>query len=712
MKRLLIIPLICLLAAPVYAAVSDEPYIQEIAHRRADSLELGHVTALAPGLDGAAWALTAEGLYRLQDGASVRADERIGVTITPGMTLASAARRGGALLLAAPNRIALYSPRAHALAQDADFDSVNAAALSFAGDAWIATDSGLFRRSRGNREFERIAQIDEPVHLVACSDTGLVAAATELRVWRFDGERWRFEWVDAMFGPVPTALAFDGDDNLWLGNEECLYRIRTDWAIERVDGYAGLPYNRITCLADGGEHGLWIGTEKGAIRYNDGVWRYYHGPRWLAGERVHSIAALDDGAWIATDGGLTFIALEEWTLARKAEHYQAMVYPRHDRHGLVAGVHLTEFGDIDSYAQRDDDNDGLWTGIYLGALCYQYAVTGDPEVKRNAWRHFEAMERLETITPIEGFIARSYVTADNYHGQSGEWHPTEDGEWYWKGDTSSDELVGHMFVYPLVYDLVAETEAEKRQVRDLIDRIMTHVVDSGYYLIDVDGEPTRWGVWAPEQLNDDPVWSYERGLNSLQILAFLSAAHKITGNDKYRDAFFELVRKHDYAVNTVNQKMKLPYEENHSDDELAFLPYYTLFRYNDDANLRPIFETGLERSWLWEEKEKSSLWNYIHSAAMKTESGLEDAVWTLRHWPFELIDWPVEAAHRLDLTPHRYPDRFGRVQYLELLPPDERRVMRWNANPFWIEGGNGHGAHDPGAWLLPYWMGRYYGFIE
>ena len=43
---------------------------------------------------------------------------------------------------------------------------------------------------------------------------------------------------------------------------------------------------------------------------------------------------------------------------------------------------------------------------------------------------------------------------------------------------------------------------------------------------------------------------------------------------------------------------------------------------------------------------------------------------------------------------------------------DERPVMKWNGNPFVVDGGaGGHGEDDGAAFLLPYWMGRYYGFI-
>jgi hypothetical protein len=59
----------------------------------------------------------------------------------------------------------------------------------------------------------------------------------------------------------------------------------------------------------------------------------------------------------------------------------------------------------------------------------------------------------------------------------------------------------------------------------------------------------------------------------------------------------------------------------------------------------------------------------------------------------------------------RPPTGFNGGRRITLLPPDERPVMKWNSNPFDIDGGSdGRGEDDGAAFLLPYWMGRYHGF--
>ena len=58
----------------------------------------------------------------------------------------------------------------------------------------------------------------------------------------------------------------------------------------------------------------------------------------------------------------------------------------------------------------------------------------------------------------------------------------------------------------------------------------------------------------------------------------------------------------------------VPGHVNHSDDELAFLSFYPLLRYETDPALVRVYRDGLERSWLIERPERNPLWNVIYAA--------------------------------------------------------------------------------------------------
>jgi hypothetical protein len=117
----------------------------------------------------------------------------------------------------------------------------------------------------------------------------------------------------------------------------------------------------------------------------------------------------------------------------------------------------------------------------------------------------------------------------------------------------------------------------------------------------------------------------------------------------------------------------------------------------------------------WENivREENPLWTFIYAMAQpKAAVDMVSAVRTLYRMPADTIEWTVKNSDRDGVTMDRATDRFQRRQGMTLLPPDERPVMKWNSNPFDIDGGSdGRGEDDGAAFLLPYWMGRYHGML-
>lgn len=61
--------------------------------------------------------------------------------------------------------------------------------------------------------------------------------------------------------------------------------------------------------------------------------------------------------------------------------------------------------------------------------------------------------------------------------------------------------------------------------------------------------------WISLQLNENPSWFEERGLNSLGILGFLFAAANVTGASEFLETAEMLCSKHNYDLNMINQRM-------------------------------------------------------------------------------------------------------------------------------------------------------------
>lgn len=496
-----------------------------------------------------------------------------------------------------------------------------------------------------------------------------------------------------------------------FGSTYAISKIAADGDHWNFTGEDGLPFGPISTIHQT-KNEMWLGTANGAIK-KDQKWHYYCGKRWLPDNKVNDILRINTNTvWIATPKGISEIKNADYSLINKAAYFEKRVNERHLHHNLVSDCRFETPGDTASWSCHTNDNDGLWTSIYLAAECFRYATTGNEDARKNAERTFLAMEKLQTVNPIPGFVARSYVAIDESTGHDGEWHVSADGKWKWKGDTSSDEIVGHMFAYPIFYELVAKGEMKER-VKSVVQKLMDHIVDNNFNLIDLDGKPTRWGVWSPDSLNGSNEWLYEKGINSLQILSFLESATFVTGDPKFKQAYQKLIKEHHYDQNMLVQKMYTPFEINHSDDELSFLPYYCLMRYSKDNELKKTYEKSLLRSWKAEQNDRIPIWNIISTAGLGTDCDMQTAIEELQEYPMDIIKWDMQNSHRWDLRKNPLTDRFGKAQATRPIPVDERGITKWNSNTFLFDyPGNGTSEDDGAAWLLPYWMGRYHKLIR
>jgi hypothetical protein len=478
------------------------------------------------------------------------------------------------------------------------------------------------------------------------------------------------------------------------------------------------PLAGVNALCVGSDGAFWYGSAQGLTRYDPKAeepdrFEYFAGKRYLPDDEVlHLVPDPSAGVWVRTTTGVAHLERRNMTMAAKAAYFEDRIRRRHDRWGMVSPSRLLEPGNLDSNQMRDDDNDGLWTAIYAAAECYRYAVTKSPEALANARKSIEAMLFLEEVAGKRGFPARSYIKKGEPMPRDGEWHWTSDGRYYWKGDTSSDEIVGHYYAFAIAYDLLPAPDLRLR-IRETVTRITNHILDNNYYLIDLDGQPTRWGKWHMDYLTRSGA---DGPLNALELLGFLKTAYHITGNPRYGKEYLTLAVEKGYGAMTARLS-DLRRELNYSDEELAMLPLYCLFLYEKDPHLLDTYyRPALDQWWENAGREDNPLWTFIYITGRPTAPAnpalLRRALRTLYRTPMDTIHWTVKNSHRQDLIWEAEIERHGRRQVKNLLPPDERPVMKWNANPFVVDANSGGMGEDDGAaFLLPYWMGRYHRFL-
>lgn len=288
---------------------------------------------------------------------------------------------------------------------------------------------------------------------------------------------------------------------------------------------------------------------------------------------------------------------------------------------------------------------------------------------------------------------------------------------------------GHVFAMSVVARLSSVAE-ERATAKRLLLSIVRRLCLDNFMLIDWTGKPTRWGRWSPAEVNGFRGFSDERGLQSLQMLAFISAARNVSASaadDQLLDqAFAELTnRTNQYDASMLNAKIEAPGDDNFSDDELTFLPFYTYMTTcskPEPKRCAPCL-AALARSFSIARSERSGLWGAVAAAAGAVPPAelplvADDVRWNLRTWPAEAIEWSVDNSKRLDLVYQRGANRFGKASTNVIhsrapLPADERSQTRWNSNPWDVApSGTGKVEADVGAWLLPYWMARYHGLLS
>lgn len=96
---------------------------------------------------------------------------------------------------------------------------------------------------------------------------------------------------------------------------------------------------------------------------------------------------------------------------------------------------LSSLGNLSSCINHDDDNNGLWTSIVVGAEAFRYALTRDSSALQRLEEFYNGILMLNEITGIPGLMARSATRPGETHG-GGQWHyatvPKYAG-WQWKG---------------------------------------------------------------------------------------------------------------------------------------------------------------------------------------------------------------------------------------------------------------------------------------
>ena len=261
----------------------------------------------------------------------------------------------------------------------------------------------------------------------------------------------------------------------------------------------------------------------------------------------------------------------------------------------------------------------------------------------------------------------------------------------YKGDTSSDEVIGHLFIYKLAYDILGDEDPDlKALITNTVEKFVQHLVDNGYSLCEATGQPTTWGKYNRTYLHNGQNLG-GAPLQSAVLLSALKLASYMTGNQKWEDEYrmMALDPAYEYAkvmtqnwerykmaileyaasVSTVIPFLLRPLMEtntikavyrmilNYSDEEMGMLAYYLLFQMEDDEALLKYYREGLEDWWYSISFSENPLWYYIYQLAYPGETKtdyygnniLDTAAWSLSRHPIDTRKYLATNANRDDI---------------------------------------------------------------
>ena len=327
--------------------------------------------------------------------------------------------------------------------------------------------------------------------------------------------------------------------------------------------------------------------------------------------------------------------------------YNGYAYWSHNGDGTATGMSTKTYGDGSDFLLHNENYRGL-----------KVNATGD--IPERLWNNL---------------VGKNYKVEDIVY----------------KGDTSSDEIIGHLFLYKLAYDILAPEDPElKVMLEETMEKFAQHLSDNSYTMVDGSGQPTTWAKFSRIYFHNGQTLGGSP-LNALVMLTGFKVAAYITGNQKWEDEYrmAALDEGYEYAeimtqeleryemcvlefANSVSPALgfilrpivgtklfKTLYRIilNYSDEEMAMLGFYTLFQLEDDEELLTYFRAALEDWWYSMHFSENALWYYIYQLAypdeVKTDyygnSLIETASWVLDRHPIDLRRLGATNANRDDV---------------------------------------------------------------
>lgn len=321
----------------------------------------------------------------------------------------------------------------------------------------------------------------------------------------------------------------------------------------------------------------------------------------------------------------------------------------------------------------------LWTGAYLAAEAFRYKVTQSADALHNLKSALAGLKALVDVTGDDR-LARCMVPAASPYAlgiQNEETLNTihQNPPWIWVDNTSRDQVVGAFFGLGAAYDVVDDATV-KSGIADLATRMIGFIAHHQWSPNDAisntfELRPEEWQMLLQVARHVNPFISI--GAPSLVLQVGLGAEFDIQSNSSY------------FKFN------------------LDYMSFYNLVRLQDNQNNRGAYQIVRDYTALHQNAFFDIVDRVLEgpNASRDTEARSLLDQWLQR----PRRDFSVDLSKSVQVCGSEACQPIP----VPLRTPTD---FLWQRDPFQLAGGGDGLIEGAGIdYILPYWMGRYYGVI-
>ena len=438
--------------------------------------------------------------------------------------------------------------------------------------------------------------------------------------------------------------------------------------------------------------------------------------------------------------------------------YEVEYYDDSDNHGLWSSLYIASqvFRYLVTNSPEALDNLRVsYRGLYnLFKVSASYGLPAR-DFRDNSISGYECPSNPEEYTKPVNRTGNKYVVIDEkgclkyFDSDKKEWRYDEPtvcvdekfSNMCFKRNTSKDEIAGHLFVSSLIFRFIEDAEL-KSMAKEVLSSMAQHLIKNDFVLKDYDGMKTKYGSYYALSLDEVP------GFNAVGALSVIRAGLVASQDDAIKKVYYECLLQKNGKRRCINQ----PIEYDSPEDYREYLK--DGFGMSGDCksinfdNVNMVFLNAFSYvTMLGVKEERYEIMSYFLKDVSKPDGSGRYLLYQVNpHFNFivlslleesdalseEMIERLIDdSLCSLKKFPETNVKRFidNREKYspacqnssgegfaADVIPVDERcaEEFLWWRDPYKIRvcEGDERFGYNPASYLLPYWMGRYYGFIS